>query len=306
MLYSELYGAYYNCVAGILRIALDHAPSLSEMEEVIRKKGFAESSASLINSLRNEEFMLIRKDGSTPISKDPSMPLTSIQKMWLKAVSLDPRYRLFGEPIEELKDVPPLFYPEDIDYFDRYLDGDDYSDPVYRAHFKAVLEAVREGRTICVKVPARSGRTKTVVFRPDIIEYSSKDDKFRALGVSRRGNTVINMNKIISVTPSEEALQLPEARFQSDRLIEFELIDLRNALERVMFGFAHFEKEVIKQDDKRYLVRIKYDRDDETELIIRIMSFGPMIKVTKPSSAVNEIRNRLSSQLFFRDNKSSC
>lgn len=71
MLYSELYGAYYNCVAGILKIALDHAPSLSEMEEVIRKKGFAESSASLINSLRNEEFMLIRKDGSTPISHDP-------------------------------------------------------------------------------------------------------------------------------------------------------------------------------------------------------------------------------------------
>ena len=60
--------------------------------------------------------------------------------------------------------------------------------------------------------------------------------------------------------------------------------------------FAHFEKQAEKLDDKRYKVTVTYDKDDETEIVIRILSFGPMVKVTAPQHFVDLIKERLISQ----------
>ena len=49
-----------------------------------------------------------------------------------------------------------------------------------------------------------------------------------------------------------------------------------------MLHFAHFEKQAEKLGKNHYLVKIKYAHDDEPEMVIRILSFGPMIAVTEP------------------------
>ncbi len=46
----------------------------------------------------------------------------------------------------------------------------------------------------------------------------------------------------------------------------------------------------------KYKVSVTYDKDDETELLIRILSFGPMIRVTGPHDFVNLIKERLRKQ----------
>ena len=60
--------------------------------------------------------------------------------------------------------------------------------------------------------------------------------------------------------------------------------------------FAHFEKQAEKLEENRYRVTITYDKNDETEIVIRILSFGPMVKVTMPQSFVDLIKERLISQ----------
>ena len=35
---------------------------------------------------------------------------------------------------------------------------------------------------------------------------------------------------------------------------------------------------------------VDYDKDDETEMVIRILSFGPMIKVVQPEHFINLIQ----------------
>ena len=60
--------------------------------------------------------------------------------------------------------------------------------------------------------------------------------------------------------------------------------------------FAHFQKQAEKLDENRYKITITYDKDDETEIVIRILSFGPMVKVTAPQSFVDLIKQRLISQ----------
>ncbi|MDE6956829.1 MAG: hypothetical protein K2O96_01850, partial [Lachnospiraceae bacterium] len=42
--------------------------------------------------------------------------------------------------------------------------------------------------------------------------------------------------------------------------------DQRNALERVLLHFAHFEKRAKKIDDERYSVMVNYDKEDETKI----------------------------------------
>lgn len=39
-----------------------------------------------------------------------------------------------------------------------------------------------------------------------------------------------------------------------------------------------------------------YDKEDETEIIIRVLSFGPMLYVVKPVAFINLLKDRLSDQ----------
>ena len=82
----------------------------------------------------------------------------------------------------------------------------------------------------------------------------------------------------------------------ANKRVVIELYDGRNALERVLLHFAHFEKEAQRLDEKHYRVTINYRQDDETELVIRVLSFGPFIKVTEPERFVGLIKKRLEMQ----------
>ena len=42
-----------------------------------------------------------------------------------------------------------------------------------------------------------------------------------------------------------------------------------------------------------------YDADDETEILIRVLSFGPMLRVTSPERFIKLIRERLRRQKIF-------
>lgn len=60
-----------------------------------------------------------------------------------------------------------------------------------------------------------------------------------------------------------------------------------------MLHFAHFEKRAERIGEKHYLVHIRYDKDDETEMVIRVLGFGPLIEVTEPNRFRNLIIERL-------------
>jgi predicted DNA-binding transcriptional regulator YafY len=79
--------------------------------------------------------------------------------------------------------------------------------------------------------------------------------------------------------------------------VTVKICDERNALERFMLHFAHFEKQAEKLDKKHYLVKIKYAHDDESEMVIRILSFGPMAEVVGSESFKNLIIEKLKKQL---------
>ena len=123
MIFSELYCAYYNAVAAIISLAIKGKCTEKDMQRLTHEYAFEESALSIIPSLKSGKWQLLRKDMSTPLKHEPTMPLTLLQKRWLKAISLDPRMKLFDIKLPELEGIDPLFTPEDYRIYDQYSDG---------------------------------------------------------------------------------------------------------------------------------------------------------------------------------------
>lgn len=298
MFFNEIYGAYYNAVSKILAAAVDNTVSRKTVRQIVQECAFGESSINIENSLFSEKWQLITEDGTTPLKNKLSLPLTALEKRWLKAISLDLRIKLFGEDFSDFRDVEPLFTPDDICVFDKYADGDPYEDERYIKNFRLMLDAINRQYPVKLTTLNNKGEEKYIVFLPQYMEYSEKDDKFRVVGSGGRWATVVNMGRIIWCHPYTKPYT-PNTNTKMNRdkeTVVFQLTDERNALERALMHFAHFEKQAEKLADNRYKITVAYDKDDETELLIRVLSFGPMIKVTSPDSFINLIKERLVKQ----------
>lgn len=87
-----------------------------------------------------------------------------------------------------------------------------------------------------------------------------------------------------------------------ERLSEMtlEITKERNALERCMIQFAHFEKRTdYDASTDRYTCVIRYNIMDESELVIRVLSFGPTVKVLGPARFLQQIQQRVEKQGLF-------
>lgn len=313
-LFSEIYSSYYRAVEAVLHQALIKPLSGGEVQKILSDSTFSESALTMFPKLQHGNWPLINDTESGYVAACVPLadnPLTSLQKSWLKSILNDPRIRLFFDDVEIEQlglslGIEPLYLQEDFYLFDQASDPDDYGNPEYRKHFQAFLSAVRQKTALFVHYEGGKGKRIRGIFRPFKLEYSQKDDKFRAhcyrKNGSRRMLYTLNLGRILSadhvdsmpdgqVTPTN-VNSLPQAR-----RVVIEITRERNALERCMVHFAHFEKrtEYDEANDK-YICTISYNAMDETEILIRVLSFGPTIKVIAPEAFVDEIKDRIKKQ----------
>ncbi len=293
LIFSELYSVYYHTVAKILAKALEGEISEQEIKKEIRKSAFSESTMAIFPALQTGKWQLLDDDFLPVIENPPTMPLTTLQKRWLRSLSDDPRIRLFDADLSAFSDAEPLFTREDYKIYDQYLDGDPFEDEAYIQNFRLILQAVKEKRPVKITMMNRSGNEMQVRFFPQGFEYSLKDDKIRILADGCRFR-YYNLAKIIKAewyTGDGPWNEHPEKEERKDLVLR--ITNERNALERAMLHFAHFEKSTERMDEKQYLLKLKYYKNDETELVIRILSFGPCIQVLEPEHFVDLIKERL-------------
>ena len=297
MIFSELYSAYYNTIAAIISRIIEGEHSEKELQKIVAERAFGESVLTIMPALKSEKWQLVHSDMTTSLEHKPTMPLTTLQKQWLKAISLDPRVKLFGVKFPELDDVEPLFTADDYYVYDKYSDGDPFEDEEYIRQFRVVLEAIKQGTQIKFEMVNRKGNTMFIRCQPSRLEYSQKDDKFRVITAGWRSVSTVNLSKIRACAhyTGEKPVIGEVYEVQYDTL-EVKVVDERNALERFMLHFAHFEKQAEKMDKNTYLVKIKYAHDDEPEMVIRILSFGPMVKVIGSESFKKLVIEKLKKQ----------
>ncbi len=298
MVFSELYSAYYNALAKIITQAQREPLTAAKAREIIGNTAFRESSVEITDAISAERWQVLHSDYTTDLKYTPTMPLTTLQKRWLKSVTLDRRFKLFGDwDFSELDDVDPLFTDEDYRVFDSYCDGDPYDDKNYIHRFKNILFALHHDKPLDITFHSSKGKRVSLTVRPERLEYSEKDDKFRLYVMGGKFGSVINLGRMEACEVHDGKTYIADCpHWERPRELLLEITDERNALERVMTHFSHFEKSVEKLDDLHYRVKLIYDADDETELIIRVLSFGPMVKAVAPERFISKIRERLIKQ----------
>ena len=298
MIFSEVYGSYFKAVSAILAKAVEGALTERELTRTVLETAFGESLVTIPAKLTDGSWPLLTEDFGTPLHHRPYVPLTTLEKQWLKALLLDPRVQLFAPSEEGLEDVERLFTPDRFVYFDRYTNGDDYADQHYIEHFRTILRAMHEKRKLRVRFHGHRGNRQSYLCIPYKLEYSSKDDKFRLITGFKGKPLTVNLSRIDSVSvldPWEESeYRLPRER---EKTLVMELFDARNALERAMLHFSDLEKETERLGEKHYRITLNYRQGDETEILIRILSFGPVLKVLEPETMVSQIRERLEKQI---------
>ena len=281
MLFSEIYGSYYQAVAKILSKAVEGTLDGKALHRIVRDTAFAESLLTIPDALSYGQWPLLNTDYSTTLLQEPAMSLTILQKRWMKAILLDPRVQ--------------LFQPEWLVYFDRYIDGDDYENHDYICRFRTILTALREKKQLRVVFLDGKGNRHHTVVSPQYLEYSEKDDRFRLAAEGFRP-WIINLSRIKECEVLEVQLRTIHQVFRHTQRLTLELTDERGALERVLLHFSHLEKETKRLDDTHYQITLHYDKNDETEILIRILSFGAVVRVTAPESFREKIRRRLAMQ----------
>lgn len=297
MLFNEIYGNYYNTMAKIIRSAIDGELNSAKMREIIGENAFSESLLEIEPAIAEQRWQLISGDYETPIMSYPEMPLSKLQLRWLKTVSLDPRIKLFDFPTEELEGVEPLFLPSDIVYFDQYSDGDPYDSEKYIAIFRTIRAAIKNKNKITVKYLTGRRMVRRGTFSPICIEYSDKEDKFRVIAAGDHGRTIINIGRIVTCKTLDEKSEESDDLKRSIRNATLILHNDRNALERALVQFAQYKKEVIRVGRNTYQICLWYDVDDETDIVIQILSFGPMITVVGCEPLLSEIKKRIKKQI---------
>ncbi len=316
---SELFSEIYNCYFQVIKSLVEQKNYITEgeLQYRIQNACFEESILSLLPGLTENGWGFYEKrDGvlHSRLSGNFHVPLTGLQKSYLKAILLDEKIGLFLDETQirqinaALSDVEPLFLPGDFYYYDRFADKDDYANPEYKKHFRTILSAIRNHEYVDILYESRQQRRLHHSYLPCRLEYSIKNDCFRLLAVkshTHRNPKVITLNlgRIIEVMSTRiVAPKIPDINSLLRRSCYHEPVRIliknrRNALERAMLQFANYEKSTRRLNEDTYECLIYYNKETEAELLIEILSFGPMIKVAGNETFLRQIKERLGRQM---------
>ncbi len=316
-IFSEIYGTYFRIAARLLENEITNEKTV---RETVRREGFRDSVLFLPQKLipGSEDWGLFSRISDVNlkrITKNPPVKvLTKLQKMWLKAKLSDSRIRLFMDDEtlsvleKRLADTPPLYRREQFRITDRFTDSDDFFNEQYITNFRTALEAVKYRKIVYVEFVSGHGKRISGKFVLLKMEYSPKNGKFRVYCYLLRNDRVkssgiINIGRITNIVDTGRIFRTPvliDDYFSSRKCSSPAVIRVttaRNGVERFMLEFASYEKHTVRDlETGEYTVELWYDQQDETELLIRLLSFGPVIEILGPQHLRQQAKLRIKRQ----------
>ncbi len=299
MIFHEIYGSYYHALAAILKVAKERPISLQEIYGIVHAYCFGESGTTIPDKLKSGEWPLLKANRSV-LAHVPRFPTTTLERRWLASVLSDPRVQLFlTEEPPAIADAP-LWQEGDVVYYDQHHKGDPFTEKSYIQNFRAMIRALQEEKEIVIRYKTMRGKPKTITGKVEKVEYSQKDDKFRFLVRSKMNVKVgytLNAGNIVSANVKNREAELSIYSITpEDKKVIVEIIDERNTLNRTMLHFSDLAKNTEVTDEDTYQMTLYYQPDDEAEILIRLLAFGPFVKVIAPAEMVEKIKNRLFKQ----------
>lgn len=319
-LFSEVYSKYYHIINEILIEAHNKPITTQSIYSILQQQGFRDTTLNLAPKLINNDDkdsynLLIKSNDNyqSILNLQPSLLLTNLEVRWMKSLLYDKRIALFFDEKEltmlreQLSYVNKLYNDESFQIIGQDNDGDPYEDIDYIINFKTVLNGVNNRKCLYITYLTSEGNKRQAVYAPYRLEYSAKDDKFRlnAVQVSRgklRFYSKINIARIIHVEIIEEAIypdNLSEFIYSHKIKEPIEIIvnNYRNGFERCFIHLSNYERKAeYNEETNTCRIKIYYYDFDEAELVIKLLSYGPIVRVVGPESFKNKIVERINKQ----------
>lgn len=318
-LFHEIYSVYFKILLRTVQLAqsnqlneesfrkmvIDDFPYMNTdrvVKEIFERKIDSGKGKSFVQEIEEGKSVInyykLFNENLTTIIKNPiALPFSSLQRRYIKTMLHDGKFRLFfsDEELKNLKNIlqneEDLFNLNDIYFIENPVDADPFDSNEYRRIFKKLMEAVQEQTFISVHFKDNQ-ETSGI---PKNIEYSMKDNKFR-FHISQYELKVSDIIDIHALKKQEYNKNFKEKAGPDKRKLKLEITDQRNALHRCLTHFSHFEKECDKLQNGKYFLTLYYNSNDEGEIVMRVLQFGPLIKVLEPESVVERIKEKLMQQ----------
>ena len=244
------------------------------------------------------------------------VPLSTYEIRWLKTILDDEKMLCFLEKsteIEPLKhwlednaqDLKPIPI-EHIKHFDRFHCPDEKAEKEQTV-ISVLLASIQNSNSVSIRYRANNNTFFKGEYYPILIEFSKRNNYFQCVCCTPLYDDIITMNvaQIETITingtqfkawKANQALQT--YRGQQMRTVEIEFYDIRNAVDRILTEFAPWKKEC-RYDRKTdlYTLKLYYQQQDEKEILIRLMGYGPYIRIKEHDHSIAiEMSKRINSQ----------
>lgn len=292
--------------------------SRSEISDMVERYGISAEfnlSQSLMNENELYNLYLLDKniDGDYSLHIESSVPIQpyKMEKQWLKHILKNPKLKLFLEDVTIAKLKALLadydnIVSEDALTINRPCIQLQQVEEGLSRNFKLLVKAILENKGIEYSYTTRSNELlQNCRGIPYKIEYSMKEDCFYLISYSLEDKRPIKsllsgfkdiklMDLEVEYNISPEEIQKSIDAKKAAKPILLRIKDVNNTLERALFQFSCFERELdyIEESDA-YLLSIFYYEFEREEVISRIFSLGKHAIVVELEDIKAEIIKRL-------------
>lgn len=341
-LFNEVFNVYYYIIAEVLIQCCSKygakGIALEKLDDVVKKvQGWYEQKKGIkTDKLSDEEIKWLLENNAFGKIKTISgkkevffkyecdcavefyrniLPLTILEIRWLKTILADSKIRCFltDRQIEGLTRLLEQKFPDvkafpmkSIVFFDRHIKAPRIKE-AERLLTSTITKAVYEELLLTLSYTTKQGNELTGKFKPLVLEYSKRNDKFQACFQSCKNNRFyyINMAQINDLRIDDEGFDYFEAleeyekyRKRNERSVKLEFYDVKNLADRLLTEFSPWRKYCMYHPDTElYSLEIFYQKMDETDIVVRLMGYGADIHIAdKEHSIAKEILLRLQKQ----------
>lgn len=289
-----------------------------EINDMVEKYGISSEfnfSQSLMNENEPYNLYLLDKnaDSSFSLQIESGAPIQpyKIEKQWLKHILKNEKLKLFLNDSTIKKLEAQLVNYEDIISDDALTINrpctqlQKVEEPL-STNFKMLVRAILENKGIEYSYITRDHTLlENCMGVPYRMEYSMKEDCFYLISYSLEGKRpiksllhgflnikLIHLDGKYDISFDEIQKSIDDKKAKEPIIISIK--DINNALERALFQFSCFERELNYIEEKdTYSLSIFYYEFEREEVISRIFSLGKHAIVTEPSDIRTEMMKRL-------------
>ncbi len=306
-MYHEIYGKYYQIIFELLN---SKPKTEREINDYIREKGYEESFLYLDAERLVNDYHLFEKRGNVyypkTINKIPQV-FTNEQKSWIFTMLFDEKSKLFlsNNAINQYKETlndDVLYTNEEYQYLFQDKDVDIIS-PKFAGLFKIIQKAIADNMNLHLTFISSHKNYTHKLVAPMKIEYSMQDQKIRLIAIEYRNKQPkrmirIRLSNVIGYRVVNRDAEIDFEYFKNKELslepLIIEVYPVLNGIERVFIELSNYKREAIYDKERNLsIMKIYYEKADEMDLVLKMLSFGKVVKVVSDGFIKEEVLRRL-------------